>query len=74
MNVNQPKGPRFPDVNVDQIEFNKAIVEILKQEYRDRTALSVRITALEERMGDAEKKNTEGSRPPIRYMMGRITN
>jgi len=69
MRTNQPKGPRFPDVNMEQVQFNKAIIEILKQEYRERTALSSRITKLEEKMIIVERKNIEGSRPPSRYFM-----
>lgn len=69
MNITQPKGPRFPDPRLEQVQFNKAIVEVLKQEYRDRTALEARIISLQERVGRIESKNKEGSRPPNRYFL-----
>ena len=65
--INQPKSPRFPDAEGDQVEFNLAVVEILKQEYRERQALNTRITQLEDRIEVLERKNNEGSRPPNRY-------
>jgi hypothetical protein len=65
--INQPKSPRFPSAEGNQIEFNLAVVEILKQEYRERTALNKRITELEDRIQVLERKNREGSRPPLRY-------
>ena len=64
---NIPKSPRFPDAGGDQVQFNHAMIEIIKQNYSERNTLGKRITLLEERIAILERKNVEGSRPPIRY-------
>ena len=65
--ANVTRGPRYPDPAGDQVSFNRAVVEMLKEAYKERLKLGARITAIEKRMEILEIKNVEGSRPPIRY-------
>ena len=65
--ANVTRGPRYPDPAGDQVSFNRAVVEMLKEAYKERLKLGARITAIEKRMEILERKNIEGSRPPNRY-------
>ena len=62
---------RFPDPKLPAEQFNRAAVEIFKQMTRDHVALRNRAEVLEQEVSVLKQQNIEGSRPPIRYMMGR---
>lgn len=66
---NMPKSPRFPDFKAPAETFNRAMVEIIKQNYKEIVGLRERVNALETKIESLEMKNIEGQRPSIRYSL-----
>jgi hypothetical protein len=64
---NVPKAPRFPDAKLPPEVFNRAAVEIFKQQYREIVALRNSVHKMEKEMERLDAKAKQGSRPPIRY-------
>jgi hypothetical protein len=64
---NIPKSPRLPDAKLPPEAFNRASVEIFKQQYKEMVDLRDKVNKMGITIETLERKSRIGSRPPNRY-------
>lgn len=63
---NIPKAPRFPDPKLPAETFNRAVVEIVKQQYKEIVVLRDRVNQLG-RANEKLESRFKQTRPAVRY-------